>query len=91
MLASVLKMPFVIDDFENADLYLLDASADGDGGNRSPKVLGFADLPLLLEHELNDALSRFANAYDAFVANRKPKPERERQQPEDYQGDFFQD
>lgn len=90
LLASVIKSTFVRDDFDDADLYLLDTSADGDDGVRTPKVLHFADLPLLSEEGLTAALSRFAVAYDRFVENRKPRPDQMPDRPDVQQRDLFE-
>lgn len=90
VLASVIKLVFAVDDFEDAKLYLLDTSAENNG-LRHPEVFGFHDLPLLSADELKSTLGRFATAYDAFVANRRPKPERPRRRPDDRQSDLFND
>lgn len=76
VLASVIKLAFVVDDFEDAQLYLLDTSAAYATAVRRPRVFDFADLPLLSQKTLTAAFDRFALAYDAFVRNRKPRPQR---------------
>lgn len=81
VLASVIRQTFAVDDFEGAQLYLLDTSADEEHGQRSPQVFGFEDLPMLEDDALKAVFDRFAAAYDTFMAERKPKSERKR--PED--------
>lgn len=65
ILASVIKMAFVVDDFEEAgaELELFDVSIPQGGSERAPRILNFSDLPLLSESGLQDALERFAEAY----------------------------
>lgn len=89
ILASVLKQTFAVDDFENAHLYLLDTSADAEDGQRSPKVFGFEDLPLLTDEALKAAFDRFVAAYDAFIVERMPKPKRRRPEGDHRQPRLF--
>lgn len=89
LLASVIKMTFIRDDFSEADLHLLDTSADSEYGMREPKVLHLNDLPLLSEEKLTAALGRFASAYDRFVANRKPQRDQTRGSRDLPQPDLF--
>jgi hypothetical protein len=89
VLASVIKQTFVVDDFDNAELYLLDTSADEENGQRSPRVFGFDDLPILTDDALKAAFDRFAAAYDAFVAERRPKPEQSRRKHDPGQPRLF--
>lgn len=74
VLATVIRHAFAIDEFEHADLYLLDTSADKYSRARRPRVFGFADLPLLTDAQLKSAFDRFALAYDAYQQNRRPPP-----------------
>ena len=60
ILASVIRQAFVVDDFEGAQFHLLDTSADGEDGQRTPQVFGFDDLPILAEDALKAAFDRFA-------------------------------
>lgn len=78
ILASVIRQAFVVDDFEGAQFHLLDTSADGEDGQRTPQVFGFDDLPILAEDALKAAFDRFAVTYHAFMAESKPKPWRPR-------------
>ena len=89
ILASVIKQTFVVDDFEDANLYLLDTSADEGDEKRSPEVFGFDDLPLLSDDALKAAFDRFAVAYDIFVAERQPKAERPRPELDQRQQRLF--
>lgn len=89
LLASVIKMTFMVDEFENADLYLLNTSSDDDSGERRPKVLGLNDLPLLSMPQLTDALTRFASAYDSYLLSRKSRSTSSSHRPDDDQFDLF--
>lgn len=90
VLASVIKHTYVVDDFEKADLYLLDASADEKNGPRKPAVLSFSDLPLLSDEQLSASLGRFVKAYNAFLTNRKPQQQQPRgRKPDSGQTDLF--
>jgi len=76
ILASVIKQTYVVDDFADAKLYLLDTSTEEKGGQRTAQVYGFDDLPILGDQALKTAFDRFATAYDIFTKERKPKPDR---------------
>lgn len=78
ILASVIKQSFFFDDFENANLYLLDTSADSENERRKPQVFSLDNLPILSDEALKSAFDRFAMAYDIFLVNRKPKSPRVR-------------
>lgn len=85
VLASVIRLTYAVDDFENAKLHLVDTSAPGPKKPRETKVFGFDDLPLLTHAELTSALGRFAGAYDIHLTTRAPRAERPRKRPDDPQ------
>lgn len=77
-LATVLKDFYAIDEFENAELYLLDVSRPPGARERQPVVYKFGDLPLLDEDEFYLACRRLAEAHKIFIEERPPKPKSER-------------
>jgi hypothetical protein len=89
IIASVIKNTFVVDDFENARLYMLDTSAPDKASERQPEVYGFDDLPILSYGQLKDVFDRFAAAYDIFIANRRPKPARHQEAVVSLQGELL--
>ena len=89
ILASVIKQTFVVDDFAEAELYLLDTSADDKEGPRRPRIFGFNDLPILSDEQLTAAFDRYAAAHDIFVSQRKPRPERKRPEADPRQPKLF--
>jgi hypothetical protein len=86
IIASVIKNTFVVDDFEAAQLYMLDTSAPDNKSARQPEVYGFDDLPLLSYSQLKSAFDRFSAAYDVFSTNRRPKADRREQPADNLQG-----
>lgn len=88
IVASVIKDTFVVDEFSEARLHMLDTSAPEKDSAREPQVFGFDDLPMLSYDQLKSAFDRFAAAYDIFSASRQAKAERPARTDE-RQGNLF--
>lgn len=61
---SIVKMRFLVDDFERAGIELLDLSVPAGSKDRAPRILHLSDLPILSDSAVEAALQRFASAYD---------------------------
>jgi hypothetical protein len=74
--ASVIRMTYAKDDFEAADLELLDLSAPAHSNDRACRVYDFAGLPLLAEQEVAEIFANFGSAYDIVCGRGVERPQR---------------
>jgi hypothetical protein len=79
LLASIMRLSYMTDDFENVGLEILDLSSPEQKGLRLPQTYTLSNLPLLPDSEVEILLQRFATARDLLIAEgvqkrtRKPK------------------
>jgi hypothetical protein len=67
MLASIIKLSLIRDDFSGANIELLDVSCRDGELKRSCDIYRLEDLPILAEEELHAEFEKFANAYDRLI------------------------
>lgn len=76
-LAAMVKMKFA-DEFDDPELELFDVRVQDGDDNRTAQVWNFADLPVLSNSALDEALERFARAFDIIREMGIKRPERRR-------------
>jgi len=86
LLASILRMTFLIDDFQDVGLELLDLSVTEGNKERQMRTLPLDSFPLLQLSEVEVLLQRFARAYDTVtvmgIQRKKRKPRRPQAGPD---------
>lgn len=87
-LAIMVRMTFA-DEFDDADLELLDLRVPEDEEKRVARILNFADLPVCSEEVLRNALERFARAYDRICEAGVTRPARKPRPDDRPSGDLF--
>jgi len=68
VLAAIIRLAFVRDDFDAAGLELFDASVPEGSRERAGATYSFSDLPVLSDSDIKSALTRFVAAYDEICA-----------------------
>lgn len=89
ILATVIRQLFAVDDFEGANLQILDLSAPDGSGERATELYGFEELPMLSDAELSGYLGEFAAAYDTLSEEGFEPKKRQYKQPGQDQGQLF--
>lgn len=78
LLASIIRMSYLVDDFQEVGLNLLDLSVPEGSTEREMKMFQLDSLPLVSIAETEALLQRFARAYDTVCASglqrKQPKP-----------------
>lgn len=83
LLASVLRMTYAVDDFEAADLELVDLSVPEGSKLREPRIFNFESLPLLNGQEVRDLLAKFVRAFERAQNDGMIRRERQRKDRSD--------
>lgn len=91
VLGSIIKSTFIVDDFEQADIEILDLSAPPGSRERTVQIHTLSNLPILAPDALEAKLSIFAQAYDAVCKMEIKQPERPQKKPDDRQPGLFGD
>ena len=90
VLSSVIRRTFIVDDFEAADIEILDLSAPAGANDRATRVFSLESFKSISDEDLLSAFSRFAAAYDQVRASGfEPARRQPPREAEDDSDDLF--
>lgn len=89
LMASIFKLSYMVDDFQDVGLEILDLSVSSKGGPRSPTRYTLESFPLLSREEIEVLLQRFADAYDLLRKQGVTRKVRQPKQQPDPNGQLF--
>jgi hypothetical protein len=81
LLASMVKLAILVDDFRDVGLEVCDMSAPARGKDRKPSIYTLDSFKILSEGETRDKLQLLAIAYDRVVARGVQRSERTPKRP----------